>query len=198
MKIIPGRSLSCLHIKTLQPMNTTDQVLDSGINTDINKTEIEIVDSGKFILLFILSFSFYGLWWMYKSWKFFKEKESLDILPAARAIFAIIFLFPLLEKIKGFAKTTGYNSGYSSGLLTFAFIFLNIAASQLPEPFWLISYLSFVFLIAPVNAFNFAIENSGQYNAWRGGFNNRQIGILVVGVIVWVLALIGLFSAEPY
>jgi hypothetical protein len=181
-------------------MNTTDQILDSNLSTDTTgKTEIEIVDVTKFLILYVLSFGFYGIWWMYKSWRFFKEKESLDILPAARAIFGIFFLYSLLEKIQAFARSAGYNKTIPSGPLAFAFIIVSIISSRLPDPYWVIGYAASLLLMQPVNTLNFAIENSEAYSAWRGGFNNRQIGLLIAGSILWILVLIGLLvPAEQY
>jgi hypothetical protein len=169
--------------------NTT---LDSELLEDSTKVEIELTDSTKFILLYVLSFGLYGIWWMYKGWRFFKEKESLDILPAVRAIFAIFFMYSLLEKIQRFAKSTGWLHSYASGGLVIGFVIANLLA-RLPEPYWFASLISFLFFIQPVNAFNFAIENSGRYKIKNDGFNGRQIALVIVGGIWWILILLATF-----
>ena len=68
-----------------------------------------ITSTGKFIILSILSLGIYELVWMYRNWKFFKEKEKTDISPFWRAWFAIFFIYFLLKKILEYAKKEGYN-----------------------------------------------------------------------------------------
>jgi hypothetical protein len=172
------------------------QILDLNITDESNsKIEIELVDGTKVLILSIVSFGLYGIWWIYKSWRFFKEKDGLDIMPAARAIFSIFFLYSLFENIQHYARSNGYEKSYSSGAL-FAGQLVFSLASRLPEPYWLISVVSSFFILAPANALNFAITNSGQYNATTiSGFNGRQIAVLVIGGIFWILVLAGLFLA---
>lgn len=174
----------------------SDQILDLNVTDESNsKVEIEIVDGTKVLILSLVSFGLYGIWWIYKSWRFFKEKDGLDIMPAARAIFSIFFLYSLFENIQHYAKSNGYQKSYSSGGLFAGQIIFSLA-SRLPEPYWLISIVSSFFLLAPANALNFAIANSEQYKATIvSGFNGRQIAVLVIGGILWMLVLAGLFLA---
>ncbi|MFD0998355.1 hypothetical protein ACFQ21_03515 [Ohtaekwangia kribbensis] len=174
----------------------SNQILDLNITDESNsKVEIEIVDGMKVLILSLVSFGLYGIWWIYKSWRFFKEKDGLDIMPVARAIFSIFFLYSLFENIQHYAKSNGYQKSYSSWALFAGQIIFSIA-SRLPEPYWLISIVSSFFLLAPANALNFAIANSEQYKATTiSGFNGRQIAVLVIGGIFWILVLAGLFLA---
>jgi hypothetical protein len=174
-------------------MENTEQILDSEIHIDVDKTNVELVDVNRFILLYIFSMGLYFLWWMYKSWRFFKEKDGEDIMPAVRAVFGIIFMYPLFERIQHFASESHYTRKFSSGLLTFAIIIIGLVGSKLPDPFWLVTYTVALLAIAPVSAMNFAIANSGRYNAIYGTLNARQIGILVVGSILWLIVLAGFF-----
>lgn len=174
----------------------SNPILDLDI-TDENssKLEIELVDSTKVLILSVLSFGLYSIWWTYKSWRFFQEKDGLDIMPVARAIFSIFFQYSLFENIQNYAKANGYQKSYSSGLLFAGQLIFGIA-SRLPAPYWLLSVVSSVFLVAPANALNFAIANAEQYKATTvSGFNGRQIAVLVIGSVVWMLVLAGVFLA---
>lgn len=51
------------------------------------KIVFEKIDTLIFTVLFITSFGLYGLWWMYKSWKLFNDKDKIDIMPAMRTLF---------------------------------------------------------------------------------------------------------------
>jgi len=155
--------------------------------------EFELLSSQKFILLSVFSLGLYNVWWIYKSWKFFRDKDNLDIMPAARAIFAIFFLNSLFEKIQNFSKSKGYTKTFSSVGYFIGFFGLNFA-SRLPDPYWIVSFLSMFFLIPALESLNYGIKNSGDYKVIENGkYNNRQIGLILVGAIFWVLVLIGMF-----
>lgn len=152
----------------------------------------EIISLNKFIILSIISFGTYEIWWMYKAWRFFKQKEKLDIIPWARAIFGLFFLNSLFNKILEFAKEKGYNKEYSSSTL-FVCFFIGNLLSKLPDPFWLISILSFVFIIPPFEALNFAKQKSTNIIVIeQTKFNGWQITLIVLGTIFWGLILFGL------
>lgn len=155
-------------------------------------TKIEIVTLQKFAILSVISCGLYGLWWMYKTWKFFKQKDNLDIMPVPRAIFAIFFLNGLFEKVQEFAQSKGYTKTFSSIGCFLGVIGFNLLG-RLPEPYFLISILSFLFFLPAVEALNFGIRNSSGYEIRdTESFNARQLILLIVGGIFWALVLIGL------
>lgn len=174
-------------------MENQDEIIDANVTHPINNIEEQkIINLNKFIFLCIISFGLYEIWWIYKAWRFYKQKENLDIMPAARAIFSIFFLTTLFDKILLFAKEKGYGKNFSSIELFIGFFFGNILA-KLPEPFWLISLFSFVFLIPPFKALNYAKQNSSEFVVTeQTSFSGRQIGLIIVGIIFWGLVLFGM------
>ena len=174
-------------------MENQDKFLEEG-NLEVTYVveEQKIISLNKFILLSIISFGLYEIWWIYKAWDFFNEKEKLNINPAARTIFSIIFLIPLFNKILCFAKEKGYSENYSSILLFVGFFVVNFLA-YLPDLFWLIAILTFVFLILPFRALNFAKRNSTDFIVTeQTSYNGRQIALIVIGGFFWTLVLLGL------
>lgn len=152
----------------------------------------EIISLNKFIFLSIISFGAYPIWWMYKAWKFFKQMEKSDIVPGARAIFCIFFLNSLFNKILEFAKEKGYHNDFSSSTL-FVCFFIGNLFSKLPDPFWLISIFSFVFIIPPFEALNFAKQKSTNIIVIeQTEFNGRQFALIILGIIWWGLILFGM------
>jgi len=149
-------------------------------------TEIEeqyIISTKKYIVLSLLSFGFYDLWWVYKAWQFFQQKDNLRIRPALRAIFSVVFLIPLLHRIKQFARSKGYHTRYSSVLLYVCIVIVNVSI-YLPEPYPLISLLTIVFLIPPFRALNFAKRNSTELKVREQTFFSvGQIAIIVIFII---------------
>ncbi|MEH6763239.1 MAG: hypothetical protein V7655_01970 [Aequorivita antarctica] len=159
---------------------------------DTETTKIEIVTLQKFVILSIISFGLYAIWWMYKTWKFFKEKDNLDIMPVPRALFAIFFLNGLFDRVQEFAQSKGYKKTFSSIGCFLGVIGLNFAG-KLPEPYFLISFLSFLFFLPAVEALNFGIRKSVGYEVRdTESFNARQLILLIVGSIIWILVLMGL------
>ena len=174
-------------------MNEVNKTLETDNLYSDNIVDVQkIVSLNKFIFLSIVSFGTYGIWWKYKAWKFFKEKDNLDISPIARTIFSLFYLHSLLEEIQQFAEENGYEKSYSSTALFIGFIIVNFM-SKLPDPYWLLSILSFVFLIPAVSALNYAKKNSPDFlTIEETSFNLRQIVLTIFGIIFWGLVLFGL------
>jgi hypothetical protein len=174
-------------------MSDTHDLLDTEEFGPSENRQVEtILNTGQFVLLSILTMGLYGVWWMYKSWRFFQEKENLDIMPAARAIFSIFFLISLMNKILEYAREKGYGGDYSTVLLFVCFFMANLL-SRLPDPYWLISLFGFFFLIPPFQALNYAKQNDPTIEAVeQDSFNTRQVILLVVFGAFWLLILAGL------
>ena len=178
-------------------MNNQDKFPE---NDNLDETHIveeqKIISLNKFIFLSVISFGMYQIWWVYKAWRFYKQKDKLNINPAVYTIFSIIFLIPLFNKTLNFAKEKGYNNTYSSILLFICYFITNLLV-RLPDPFWLISMLSFAFLIPPFMALNFAKRNSPEFTVTQQtSYNVRQIVLIVIGVFFWSLVLFGLIVTD--
>jgi hypothetical protein len=177
-----------------------DNILDSvESNRTVSDSNIEdqyIINEKKFIILSVLTFGLYELWWIYKSWRFFKQKDMPEIQPAARALFSIFFLTSLFNRILQYAKENNYTESYNSFSL-FIFFFLANLLSRLPEPYWLLSTFSFVFLLPSFKAFNYARKNSTEYNVIeQDNFNARQIVLMLFGLIFWILVIMALLDYQ--
>lgn len=172
-------------------MEIQDETLDSGpYESDYEVESQPVLGLNHFIILSILSFGLYELWWFYKSWKFFQQKEQSDIMPAMRAIFSIFFLIPLMRKIQDFAHERNYPETYAPVFLFIGWIVVNLLA-RLPDPFWILAILNFIFLIPPYKAFHYARLESEEFPAYeQQTLNGRQTAIVVVGSIFWVLVLL--------
>ncbi len=164
-------------------------------NSDVE--EQSIISVNKFIFLCIITLGLYPIWWFYKSWRFFQQKDQLDVMPAMRALFAIFFIISLFDRILKFAQQKGYKEAYPPVGLFLGFLVSNLFA-QIPNPVWLISFFSFLFLIPPFKALNYARQNSPELMVLeQESFNGRQIALIVIGASVWILLLLGL-SQQPY
>lgn len=169
--------------------------MENNLETN-TRTEIELLPVKKFIFLFIVSLGLYNAWWMFKVWKIFKERENSDIVPAARAIFAIFFLHTLFEKIQEFAISNGYTRSFSSIAYFIGFVAFNMS-SRLPGGLWVISFLSVLCLIPALEAFNYGIKHSGDYTIIEDEkFNKNQMTLIIIGTALWIFTIVGMFSPE--
>lgn len=171
---------------------------DTNENEEIqagNRMEEEfIISENRFMFLCFISFGLYQIWWIYKSWRFFKVKENLDILPAARAIFSIFFLHGLFTRILNYASSKGYTATYSITGNYLGYILFNLL-SRLPDPFWLIALLNFSFLLPAFRALNFAKLNSSEFKTTElAELTSNQIVLVFFGVIFWILIIGAMYS----
>lgn len=54
---------------------------------------------GRLIAMSILTFGVYECYWMYKNWRYIKERDRLDIRPFARGWFGIVYCRSLLRRM---------------------------------------------------------------------------------------------------
>ncbi|MFK8101782.1 MAG: hypothetical protein AB8G15_04640 [Saprospiraceae bacterium] len=157
------------------------------------RIEIELLSPTKFIFLDVLSFGLYSTWWTYKAWCFFQRRDQLDINPAFRAIIYIFYLHALLEKIQINAKKLAYTPSFSS-VKTFILILFLELFGWLPDPWWLVSFVSFLPYLKPLGAFNDIIEhdNFSQVKV-TNEFNVPQLIFILIGLLFWGVISLGYF-----
>jgi hypothetical protein len=179
-------------------MENENTILDENIlEVDTTIEPQFIISVPKFIILSIASLGMYRTWWQYKAWRYYKQKEKLDISPVARTIFSVFYLNSLFKKILESATEKGYTQTYSSVGL-FIGVLVAGAISKLPQPFGLITILSFIFFIPPFKALNYAKQNTSDINVIeQQGFNGRQIGLIIFGFLILAVIIIAL-AAQKY
>ncbi|MEX3023946.1 hypothetical protein AB3569_17675 [Acinetobacter baumannii] len=148
---------------------------------------LKVISVNKFIFLSLISFGLYPIWWMFKAWRFFLIKDKLNIMPAARAIFFYILLYSLFNRIKTYAKEQGYINDFSSGWMYLGYLITSLLV-RLPDPYWLISLCSIIFLIPAFKALNYA-QKQIETTIKQEKFNTPQIILIIIGSIMWLLIL---------
>jgi predicted membrane metal-binding protein len=103
---------------------------------------------GKF-LLEILWLTF----WMYDQWTFLKNKQNLNISPGWRAFFSPLWAGSLAGHIQKYLKKENIDTSYSPILIGISFFILS-ALYKLPDPYWLITFLSFIPILPILDAMN--------------------------------------------
>ena len=154
--------------------------------------EKEMLNDVKFITLCIATFGLYSVWWQYKAWRFFKQRQQSDIWPAVRAIFSLFTVYDLMKNINRFSQNNDFAPVYNAKKSAAGYIILSLLV-RLPDPFWLVSLLAFAFLVAPYNELRFALLKSVEYAGKdKKRFRGYHFAIIGFGVLVWPLLIYGL------
>jgi hypothetical protein len=72
----------------------------SPLEGDFIATPFYVVSAKKFWLLFVLTFGFYVVAWMYLHWDMIRKRTNESLWPAPRAFFDIFFYHALLERFQ--------------------------------------------------------------------------------------------------
>jgi hypothetical protein len=144
----------------------------------------------KLSVLSICTFNLYQIVWFHHNWRLIKEREHSKIEPIWRAIFSLVFIYPLLRKINKTAKAANLPTTTAVGLAAGWILFTLYGLSR--DPFWIVSFLSFLFLLPAqrivnkVNSHSAPNHNPNRFNGWN-------IAVAVTGGMLFILAIIGLF-----
>ena len=110
------------------------------------------VSPRKFIALSVLTGGLYEIYWFYKNWAFIRSRDESRIVPLARALFAPLWYPALLVDLR---RNLPNGPLIPGGVLGPAAIYFLLTMSwRLPDPLWLVSFLSFVPLLPAVLRIN--------------------------------------------
>jgi hypothetical protein len=159
---------------------------------DNEKSYSGVLSVWKFALFSIASMGFYEFYWNYKSWKFFKEKDNLDVSPFWRTFLMPLFMSSLFDRFSDMLKKEGYNIKYPTAILIIFWVWINTTTIW-KEPIWLLAHLSFLSFIPVLNSLNIY---------WKEKFPElqekpltiKEITFLTAGIFVFIIALTGSFS----
>ncbi|HAV13075.1 MAG TPA: hypothetical protein DCX06_06235 [Opitutae bacterium] len=145
----------------------------------------------KFILLSLTTLGLYEIYWSYKCWKFIKANGRPEVSPIWRAIFAPIWLFSLNKELDPDGDQTRMI------VLATAYFFLS-GITQLPDPYWLFSLLTFVPLLPVVQSVNLLnaaqeVREQSSYSTFR----LKHLVVSVIGVGLVSLILLPAFNVIP-
>ncbi|MDP8260447.1 MAG: hypothetical protein P9L96_05575 [Candidatus Gygaella obscura] len=152
-----------------------------------------IVPIKKFIFLSVISLGLYEIYWMYKNWQFIKEKRKLKIIPMARAIFSLFFIYSFFKNIFLITAEKGYEEKYSPILLSACFIMLNLLANK-DNLMWFMAIFSFVPLVVALNAVNFYWQKTQPKKRIRTNFSKEELLMLYFGLLLILMSVISMFT----
>ena len=104
----------------------------------------------KLSVMSLVTFGIYDLYWFYKNWNLVRRHTGEGIMPFFRAIFSHLWSYSLFNRIRKSAQEKQLGVRLPAGLLAIAFFLMNVVASRLAEPYWLVAFFSFICLL-PAN-----------------------------------------------
>ena len=107
----------------------------------------------KLILMSLCTLGLYELYWFYKNWKLIRTRTGQNLSPFWRAFFSFIFGYQLFKDIQVSADSNGCKSSINPGWLFICYLALN-ATWSLPDPFSIISLLTFLPLLSAQGVIN--------------------------------------------
>jgi len=143
----------------------------------------------KFALLSIITFGIYQLIWFYFNWKFLKEEDNLKISPFWRAWFSMFWAGSFADHLQKHLNKNGIAGAYSPILIGITYFVMSILW-KLPDPYWLVSYLSFIPMLPLLNSLNIYWQNK-EHNLPPSKFVWWQTIFVIVGILYFVLVIIG-------
>jgi len=102
-----------------------------------------------FVTLSVLTMGIYELYWGYRYWCYVKERDASAIRPFWRALFLPLWCYALLKDIAIQHPSRWLPREAACALLAVLYFALNMLW-RLPDPYWLISSLSFLPLLPAV------------------------------------------------
>ncbi len=146
-----------------------------------------------FILLNIASLGLYQIYWMYKNWKLIQKHYHLELTipPLLRAIFPIFFIYGFLKRIYSLAQEKNFSKIISPGWNALGYILILFAIFLFE--LWIFAYFSFIPLTSSVKALNFYWQQETPHLSMRTKFTKGEMIFLIIGFIILLLALFGIF-----
>jgi len=156
-----------------------------------------------FVILSIATFASYDLYWSYRTWKQLRDQENWDISPGWRLvglfipILNLFLLYDLFKHVRDFADAENCEGLFPPGGILIGLALFN-ALAFLPDPYWLMSFLS-VWLIGVIQStLNNYWSKKQPTLIMRTNLSVGHIVLLIFGGIWWFLFLMGLTSPDYY
>ncbi|NOT66254.1 MAG: hypothetical protein HOP06_09565 [Methylotenera sp.] len=146
----------------------------------------------KLIVMSVCTFSLYDLYWFYKNWLSIKTRFSSDISPFWRAFFAFFYCYQCFSQINSFGQEENISGNFPASLLAIGWI-VTMLMTHLPEPYFLVSTLAFIFVI-PVQIYANKINNKiAPAHYKNSNFSKWNWGAIVIGGAINLLVILTLF-----
>lgn len=147
----------------------------------------------KLTLMGIACLGLYQVYWFYRNWRDAAHARETAFGAALRALFYPLTAYFLFRRMEVERARHGAGQTIAAGPLAVALFVLSLSW-RLPDPYWLVAILAFAPMLpvqGAVNALNAKVAPEADQNRRLSGWN---IGALVLGGIVLLLAIVGVLA----
>jgi hypothetical protein len=146
----------------------------------------------KFVVMHFCTLGAYQFYWFYENWKLIREREQSEASPFWRTCFAFIYCYALFEKIRSSAASLKIGQSISVQVLASGWILLSVLLI-LPDPYWLVTYLSILFLLPVQQAANRINESLVPGHDRNERFTAWNKVAVVIGGVLFIVSVIAIF-----
>jgi Domain of unknown function (DUF4234) len=146
----------------------------------------------KLVVMSVVTFGLYQIYWFYKNWKAMQASGARLNAPI-RAVFYPLTAYWLFRHVRERAIAAQIAPHHQAGPLAAVLFAVYALTFWLPDPWWLLGYLTILAVLpvqATVDQINRELTPEADPNVRFSGWN---IFGIVVGVLILVLGLIGIF-----
>ena len=170
-------------------MLVTPPTAGSGGSMRLHDAPFFPVATHKFLLLSICSLNLYLAYWFYQNWRRVRDRSGEPISPLWRAIFAPVWIIPLLLRITHWAREHDVPVWWNAPALGACFILMSFL-SRLPDPWWLLaigSSLALVPVVQTSQRINRAGESPEELN---DRYSSANVATIIVGGLFLALVVV--------
>jgi hypothetical protein len=145
----------------------------------------------KLMLMSFATLGLYEVYWFYKNWKAMQATGEKLNAPV-RAVFYPVTAYWFFRHLRSRAEAAGVGAGFHAGGLAVALFVISAVTWQLPDPWWLTGYASFLVLLpvrGAIERINRKVAPDADRNARFSGWN---IFGLVLGALMLTLIILGM------
>ena len=146
----------------------------------------------KLAVLSVCSLGIYEIYWFYRQWRCVRQREQSNISPFWRGVFAVLFCYSLLRRIRETDVDAGLRNALPAGPLATGWILLTVAW-KLPDPYWLLTYFAVVFLLPVQSHINHMNEAAAPGHNANARFSAWNWVATVLGGLFVALGILGTF-----
>lgn len=157
------------------------------MNTE--QKELFNISVTKFALLSFSTLGLYNIYWFYKNIRILNPNES-KALSFLKALFNPLYIFIFITEIFKRGLIMDIKPNYSAGLLTIVYILLTVSW-RLPDPYWLISMLDFLPLLALQSYINEYNSKLNTDNTICNSYTKEAIAVICIGFAFIALVVLG-------
>jgi hypothetical protein len=145
----------------------------------------------KFVVMSIVTWGVYPLYWAFEQWVRIARRKNERLSPIWRTIFAPLWNFSLFKRIKQEATARGAAVRWEPTLLALLY-FMFGPLWRLPDPWWVVSLLTFLPVIPVVRTVTRLHDTLSPTRDRNDRFSGANVVGIVFGSAVLALVLVGL------